>query len=93
MSLSAAAASSRCRVLPEDRRAALGRDHRVDGVLQHEHAVGDADGERAAGAALADDDGDDRHGARAISSMLRAIASGLAALFGADARDTRPACR
>ena len=29
-------------VAPEDRGAALGRDHRVDRVLLHQHAVGDA---------------------------------------------------
>ncbi len=29
--------------LPEDRGAALRRDHRVRGVLQHQHTVGDAD--------------------------------------------------
>ena len=48
-------------VAPEDRRAALRGDHRVVGVLEDEHAVGHADAERAAAAALAQDHGDDRH--------------------------------
>src|SRR6185436_20599257 len=39
---------------PQDRGAAFGRDHRVGRVLQHEDEVADRDGERAAGAALAD---------------------------------------
>jgi len=41
-------------VTPEDRRAALRRDHRVRRVLHHEDAVGDAERERPAGSALAD---------------------------------------
>ena len=49
------------RVAPQDGGAALGRDHRVDGVLEHQHAVAHADGERAAAAPLAGDDRDDRH--------------------------------
>src|SRR5262245_51121554 len=40
--------------LPEDRRAAFGRDHRIRRVLQHVRAVADADRERAARAAFAD---------------------------------------
>ena len=43
-------------VLEEDRRAALRADHRVVRVLQHQHAVADGQGERAAAAALAGDD-------------------------------------
>ena len=45
-------------VAPEDRGAALGRDDGVDGVLLHQHAVGDRDRDGAAGAALADHAGD-----------------------------------
>ena len=45
-------------VLPQDGGAAFGGDDRVISVLENEHAVGDADAEGAAGAALADDDGD-----------------------------------
>jgi hypothetical protein len=35
-------------VAPENRGAALGRDHRVDGVFLHQHAVGHGDGDRPA---------------------------------------------
>ena len=45
---------------PQDARAALRRDDRVDGVLEREHDVADRDRERAARAALAGDDRDDR---------------------------------
>src|SRR5688572_29131 len=47
-------------VAPKNRGAALRRDHGVDGVLLHEHAVGDGDRDGAAGAPLADDDSDRR---------------------------------
>jgi hypothetical protein len=48
--------------LPQDRGAALRRDDAVDGVLQHQHdTVGDAERQRTATAALADDHGDDGH--------------------------------
>ena len=46
-------------VFPEDRGATLGGDDGVVGVLEDEDAVGDADAEGAAGAAFADDHGDD----------------------------------
>ena len=49
-------------VAPEDRGTALGADHRIGGILLHEHPVGHGKGQRAAGAAFADDRGDDRHG-------------------------------
>ena len=45
---------------PQDRRAALGADDRVDRVLEGHDHVADGDRERAARAALAGDDGDDR---------------------------------
>src|SRR5690606_12386204 len=45
-----------------DIRAALGRDHEIGTVLQHRQMVADADTERAAGAALADNDTQDRRG-------------------------------
>src|SRR6478609_5481285 len=47
-------------VAPENRSAALGRDHGVDRVLLHEDAIGDGNGDGAAGAALPDDAGDGR---------------------------------
>src|SRR5712671_2412907 len=40
------------RVLPEDGGAAFGGDDRVHRVLEHQHAVGETDGERAARASL-----------------------------------------
>ena len=64
----------------------LGRDHRVAAELEHEHAVGDAERERSAGAAFADDRGEDgdtqaRHGGDGGADGLA-----LSALLGADAR-------
>lgn len=47
---------------PEDRGTAFGRNHGIDGMLQHHHAVGGGDGDRAARAAFADDDRYQRHG-------------------------------
>src|SRR5579862_1796302 len=52
----------RCPLAEEDRGAALGRDHRVPGVLLHHDSVRDSEGERTAAAALADDGRD--HGDR-----------------------------
>jgi hypothetical protein len=48
-------------VLPQNGRAAFGADDRVIGVLQNQDAVGHANAQRAAGAAFADDGGDDGH--------------------------------
>ena len=62
-------------VAPQDRGAALRRDHRVDRVLLHQHAVGERDRDRAARAALADHARHDRHLAAAPSApATRAIA-------------------
>ena len=52
---------SKSGVAPEDRGTALGADHRVGGILLHEHPVGHGKGQRAAGAAFADDRSDDRY--------------------------------
>ena len=60
---------------PQDARAALGRDDRVDGVLERQDDVADRDGQGAAGAALARDDGHDRRAQLVIRAMLRAMAS------------------
>src|SRR6185437_16301370 len=73
-------------VLPQDRGAALGRDDRVDGVLLHEHAVGDTDRERTAGGALADHAGDHRHRDAHERQLRPGDRARLAALLGADAR-------
>ncbi len=74
------------RVFPEDGRAGFRRSHGVDGVLEHQNAIGDADGQRATRSALADDDGDRRHakvrhGQQALGDRRR-----LTALLRADAR-------
>ena len=87
-------------VAPEDRRAALGRDDAVDGVLLHQHRVTDGNPERATAAALAshhdqDRDVQDRHLAQVHRDRL-----GDATLFGlhtgvggrgVDQADHRPA--
>ncbi len=72
-------------VLPHDGGAAFGRDDGVDGVLEHEDAVGDCERERAAGAAFAGDGGD---GGDAEAGHFEEVAGdgfGLAALFGTEA--------
>src|SRR2546426_10634088 len=46
-------------VFPENRRAALGGDDGVDGVLEHQHPLGEADRKGPARATLADDCGND----------------------------------
>src|SRR5579871_1203064 len=46
---------------PEDGGAALRRNYGIDGVLEHVNAVSGCDRDGAAGAAFADDDGDERH--------------------------------
>ena len=80
-------------VLPEDRGAALGRDHRIDRVLQHRDAVGRGEGHRAAGAALADDHA--RRSARRPAGTSRS--SGRSPRPGRaprhPCRDRRRACR
>ena len=72
------------RIAPQDRRAALGRDHRVDRILEHQDPIGDAECERTARAALADHDGDHRalearHHLQRLRDRL-----GLATLLGAE---------
>jgi hypothetical protein len=47
-------------VAPEDRRAAFRRDHRIDGLVQHQEDVADADGECAPAATLSRDHRHDR---------------------------------
>ena len=74
------------RIAPQDRGSTFRRDHAVDGVLQHDHAVRGGDRDRAAGAALADDRRDVGN-ADAQARLGRARDGfGLAALLGADAR-------
>ena len=78
---------------PQDRGAAFGRDHRIDRMLEHQHAIGGGDRDRAARAALADDRGDHRHAERQALLGRAGDRLGLAALLGLDARERRPACR
>ena len=70
---------------PEDPRAALGRDHRIDRVLEHQHALGAGQRHRAARAALADDRRDHRHRQREARLGRAGDRLGLAALLGLDA--------
>ena len=71
--------------LPQNARAAFGGDDRVDAVLQHQHAVGDAYGERAAGAALADHDAHDRRSQGRHDEQIPRDGFALPALLGTDA--------
>nr|GEU28296.1 hypothetical protein [Tanacetum cinerariifolium] len=73
------------RGFPQDRRATFGRDHRIGRVLQHQHRVAHGNGERAAGAAFADDGGNQRHFQFGHHVQVVADGFGLAALFGVDA--------
>src|SRR5438067_11615081 len=69
-------------VVPEYGGAGLGAGHRVDGVFEHEHAVAQADGERAAAAPLTDDGGDDGHLYGEHSHQVGGYGLAYAALFG-----------
>ena len=73
-------------VTPEDRRAALGRDDRVDRVLLHQHPVRDRDRDGAAGAALADHDRDGRHAEPRHHGLGTGDRAALTVLLGGDAR-------
>ncbi len=73
---------ARC-VLPHDGGAALRRDYGVDRVLEHQHAVGDCQRKRSAGAAFTGDGSDGRHAeARHLEEVAR-DGLALAALLGA----------
>ena len=90
VSFSASAASTfLAGVAPENRRAALGRNHAVDRELLHQHAVADRDAERAAAAALAADDDDDRRVEQHHVAQVDGDRLGDAALLGLDARIRR----
>ena len=73
------------RLLPEDGGAALGRDDRVPGVLEHRDPVGDGDPERAARTALADHDRDDGGAQAAHLEEVHRDRLRLAALLAAEA--------
>ena len=72
-------------VAPQDRGRAFRRDHAVDRVLQHQHAVGGGDRDGAARAAFADDDRDVGHAELEAGFGRARDGLGLAALLGADA--------
>ena len=64
-------------VAPQDRGAALGRDHAVDRELVHQDAIADGDAERAAAAALAVTTTMIGTSSTAISRRFSAIASAM----------------
>jgi len=70
----------------EDAGAGLGGDDRIDAVFEHQHAVGDGDGQGAARAPLADDHADHRHAQPAHHLEVHRDGLGLPTLLGADAR-------
>src|SRR5262249_29044000 len=74
------------RIAPEDRGAALGRDHRVDRVLLHQHTIGDGDRDGASGAALADDAGHDRRPQTRHHNLRPGDRTPLPVLLGGHAR-------
>ena len=89
----AAAFGASLRVAPQDGRAALGRDDRVERVLLHEHPVGERDRDGAARPALADHAADDRD-RQARHHRLRAPRSRRPARAARRRRPgRRPACR
>jgi len=72
-------------VAPEDRGAALGRDHAVDGMLLHQHPIADRDAQRAAAPALPRNDDDDGHVEHGHLAKVVRDGLGDAALLGLDA--------
>ena len=73
-------------VPPDDGGAGFGADDAVDGVFQHEDFVRDPEGEGTAGAAFADDDGDDGDAEAGHFPEVNGDRFSLAAFFGIDAR-------
>ena len=88
-----AASWARDGVAPQDRGRGLGRGDRVDRMFEHQHLVGGGDGDRAARAALADDDGD--IGDAELEAGVGRPGDGLrlAALLGVDSREGARRCR
>src|SRR5262249_9415308 len=72
-------------VFPQNGRATFRADDGVVSIFQQEHAVGHADTQGAAGAAFADDDGDDRHGEEHHLAQIDGDGFGDVPFFGADA--------
>ena len=80
-------------VAPQDRGAALGRDHAVDRELVHQDAITDGDAERAAAAAFPVHDDHDRRVERHHLAQVERNRFRDAPLLRFHARDTPPACR
>jgi hypothetical protein len=72
-------------VPPDDGGAGFWADDAVDGIFQHEDSVGDAECEGTAGAAFADDDGDDGYAEAGHFPEVNGDGFSLAAFFGVDA--------
>ena len=73
------------RVFPQDRRAPLRGNDRVDRVLQHHDPVGYAQRQRPAASPFSRDDGHDRHPESGHGEQVSGNGPGLAALLGSDA--------
>src|SRR6185437_13207822 len=73
-------------VAPDNRGRAFGRDHRVDGVFEHKDAVCRRDRDRAARAALTDDDGNHWNAELQAAFGRTRDRFGLPTLFRPDAR-------
>jgi hypothetical protein len=69
-------------ILPQDRGAAFGRNHRVDRVFEHRDTVGGGEGHGAAGATFANHDRDQRHADLEAFLGRAGDGFGLAAFFG-----------
>ena len=76
--------SARC-ILPQNRSAAFGADHRVDGILKNINRIGHGNCQGTARAAFTDDRSDNRRSQVAHLKEVVADRFRLAALFGADA--------
>src|SRR5256884_119514 len=70
-------------VLPENRRTAFGRNHRIHRVFEHQHPIGESYRERPAGAPFTDDGGDDRGAYRRHLHQVAGDRFGPAPLLGA----------
>ena len=73
-------------VAPHDRGATLGRDDGVDAVFQHQHAIGNGNGQCAAAAAFARYRGDERNLQSRHLAQIVGNGFGLAAFFRAKSR-------
>src|SRR5438067_5141574 len=70
------------RVAPHDRGASFGRDNGIDGVLHHENAIGNSDGQCSAATAFARDSRNDWNFETSHFTQVMGNGFGLASLFG-----------